>query len=214
MNNNLTHSFWKRVRITLATIALISLASSPMSKAQAQAWTKLESDGVMVTIGITDDGKYPVYQLKVDKNTQKTGRYPSDGYVFSTEELPQYMIRIQPSDVNRNGYKCNFFCHDKYGNLVGLNPERVKAVAWDTTTIPPVDHEKKYLVYPIHTEDLDDLFYMFRSIKYDHKAMMTAIPPIRKEDVNRNGYKCEFLCANQDGKIVGWNPLDKRIGKY
>lgn len=215
MNMFSIHSFWRRTRIILGAIAIATLSNSFAPKAHAQAWEKMESTGsTMVTIGITEDGKYPIYQLKVTPQTLKNGQFPSDATIFSTEELPAYLIRIQKSDVNKNGYKCANFCFDKFGNLVGLNPERYTVPAPNSLVIQPIDHEKKYKIYPIDGSDLNDIGYNYRNYRYSPKEILTAIPPIKPEDVNRNGYRCDFLCVNSEGQVVGWNPLDKRIGMY
>lgn len=79
--------------------------------------------------------------------------------------------------------------------------------------ITPVGREAKYPVFPLPSEDLDDLNYKVGSEMWDPNSIMQAIPPIENSDVNKNGYTCEFLCVNSKHQVVGWNPVYGRVGK-
>lgn len=81
-----------------------------------------------------------------------------------------------------------------------------KAHAEQVNGIPVVGVEAKYRVYDIPTDNLDDISYFINGTYYTPELIMHSIPAIQKKDVDANGYKCEFLCINAKGQVVGWNP--------
>lgn len=204
-NMNRKKSIRKKIGafVALTLLSVVSFFATPVF---AQAWEKIDPqnrEAGIVSMGITEDGKYPIYMLSVDTRRKI---YETDGYQFSEEELPRFMVRVQQSDVNKNGYRCDRICYDRFGNIVGLNPNHYKVVKWDGRTIEPIGREKNYPVYPFLSNDLDDINYTYRRRIYRPEDVAENMKPIQKKHVNRNGYRCEFLCVNQDGQVVGWNP--------
>lgn len=81
-----------------------------------------------------------------------------------------------------------------------------KAHAEEVNGIPVIGKEAKYPVYAIPADNLDDISYFINGNYYTPELVMHSIPAISKKDVNAAGYKCEFLCINGKGQVVGWNP--------
>ena len=85
-------------------------------------------------------------------------------------------------------------------------PAPASAAKWDGFSIEPVGKEAKYNIYPLDGNFLEDDRWTYRSNVYGVDEMMKAIPAINSADVDANGYHCEFLCANAQNQVVGWNP--------
>jgi hypothetical protein len=71
------------------------------------------------TIGYTPEGKYPSYDLQGDLDDMW---YMSGNTKWEPQDLVGRMVYVDIKDVNKNGYKCDWICKDKYLNVVGLNP--------------------------------------------------------------------------------------------
>jgi hypothetical protein len=189
----------------LLFVLAIAVAMLASTACRAQAWNKVtdKNMGIVIpVVGLTEDGKYPIYLLHPNKELTA---FQADGYTFTVVELPQYMVRVAEADVNANGYKCTGYCVDKFGNIVGLNPKYFPVKKWDGYTIQPIDNDGKYYVYP-KLGNLDDLNWSYRGKMYKPADIMKSMPAISPCDNGKNGYTCEFLCANKAGGIVGWNP--------
>jgi hypothetical protein len=73
--------------------------------------------------------------------------------------------------------------------------------------IKPTGRDGKYPVFAqISNADLDDFRYNIDSSMYDVDQLMKVLPSIHPEDVGKGGIRCEFLCVNAKGQVIGWNP--------
>jgi hypothetical protein len=73
-------------------------------------------------IGLTDDGKYNVYDLQ--GNLEDLNYITSKDIVFSPMDLVTRLPFINESDKDKNGYQCRFVCKDSKGRIVGLSPDQ------------------------------------------------------------------------------------------
>ncbi len=81
-------------------------------------------------------------------------------------------------------------------------------------TIPIIglDVNHKYPVYDLEG-DLTDLTYFSGDYVYRSGDLFSRMKDIKKEDVNHNGYVCEFICKDSQGAVVGLNPEFRHIAK-
>lgn len=76
--------------------------------------------------GTSSSNKYVIYNLKT---TDEPKVFNSDNvWALSDETLPHFMLFVEESDVNRNGYRCAIICTNQFGEVVGLNPRYYRAL--------------------------------------------------------------------------------------
>ncbi len=74
------------------------------------------------------------------------------------------------------------------------------------------DVNGKYPVYDVQG-DLTDINYFSGDYVFRSGELMNRLKFIQKQDVNANGYECEFICKDRAGNVVGINPAFKHLGK-
>lgn len=75
-----------------------------------------------------------------------------------------------------------------------------------------LDVNHKYPVYDLEG-DLTDLTYFSGDYVYRSGDLFSRMKDIKPEDVNHNGYVCEFICKDSQGAVVGLSPQFRHIAK-
>jgi hypothetical protein len=72
-------------------------------------------------IGMTQDCKYPVYDLKGE--LEDINYFSVGGtVVWKSGDLIDRIVFVKEQDLNKNGYTCSYVCKDRTGNIVGVSP--------------------------------------------------------------------------------------------
>lgn len=71
-------------------------------------------------------------------------------------------------------------------------------------TVPIVGKSGPFNIYAIEPkDDLDALHYFVGSSRFEPHVLADMLPVIEKATAEQHGLKCEFLCADAQGNIVG-----------
>lgn len=70
--------------------------------------------------------------------------------------------------------------------------------------IPVIGKSGEFNIYKIEPkDDLDALKYFSGNTVYQPEDLTTRLPIIEKDKIAANGLRCEYLCADSKGNIVG-----------
>lgn len=95
--------------------------------------------------------------------------------------------------------------------LSGISTARAQGLP-KSIPILGLDVNHKYPVYDLQG-DLTDLSYFSGDYVFQSGDLFSRMKDIRPEDVNHNGYECEFICKDSQGDVVGLNPQFRHIAK-
>ena len=99
-------------------LVLCSLILSPLHAKDMRAIWQAKAAPIKV-IGVTADGKYPIYDLVGDETDTA---YRAGSVLFTSGDLVNKLVFLAPADVDKGVYTCEFICKDQKQRTVGINP--------------------------------------------------------------------------------------------
>lgn len=104
--------------VLLADLLFFSFAHAKEAPVMQMLKWQNSSSPIKIT-GITDDGKYPVYDIEGDVTDLS---YKAGNFLYTSGDLVHMLVFLDPNDAKSKRYICEFLCKDKKGQAVGLNP--------------------------------------------------------------------------------------------